>query len=190
MIKDVIKEIEKFLPFCEVEKECKERALEYLKSECGNPFVRDNFNGHFTSGALVVSSDNMILLNHHKKSGMWFQFGGHCDGDTDLLNSAKREVFEECGLKDLVSLVDGIFNIDIQKIPNNETKGEGEHLHYDINYLLLTKSKEFVISNESLSIKWCTIDEARSLIDKSDIGTLRMIDKFEKMVKEKNYGRD
>ena len=187
MREDVIKEIERFTPSCEQEKECKLKAIEYLKSESGDPFVRDNFNGHFTSGALVVSSDNMILLNHHKKSGMWFQFGGHCDGDTDLLNSAKREVYEESGLKDedLVGLVDGIFNIDIQLIPNNETKGEGEHLHYDINYLLLTKNKDFTMSDESFSIKWCTIDEARSLIDKSDIGTLRMIEKFEKMVKEK-----
>lgn len=184
MKEDVIKQVEEFVPYCEHEKICKEKTLEFLKGN--NCFVRDNFVGHVTSGALVVSEDNMVLLNHHKKSGMWFQFGGHCDGDTDTLGSARREVFEECGLKDLILLKDGIFNIDVQIIPNNETKGEPEHAHYDINYLLLTKTKDFIISNESFSIKWCTIDEAKKLIDRSDIGTQRMIEKFENMVKEKS----
>ena len=180
MKEDVINSVEAFVPYNEREAQDKEKTLEFLKGD--NCFVRENLIGHVTSGALVVSSDNMVLLNHHKKTGMWFQFGGHCDGDSDTLRSALREVYEESGLTDLTLLVDGIFNIDVQEIDDCPKKNEPEHLHYDLNYLVLTTSKEFVSSNESLELKWCTLSEAKELVSKDDIGTLRMLEKYEKLI--------
>jgi len=32
---------------------------------------------------------------------MWLQFGGHADGNPDMLSVAKREAEEESGLKDI-----------------------------------------------------------------------------------------
>ncbi len=177
---NLVKELENYSPSNEVEKENVKAVLKFLKNN-NNCYDRSNLDGHITAGALVVSKSGKILLNHHKKSGMWFQFGGHCDNDTDTLNSARREVFEECGLKDLPLISGGIFDVDVQDIDENVKKNEPKHIHYDINFLLQTDVETFTLSNESTEIKWCTIAEAKEQISKDDIGTNRMISKYEKL---------
>ena len=40
-------------------------------------FLKDNYDGHFTGSAWIVSPDKEeILMTHHKKLGMWLQLGG------------------------------------------------------------------------------------------------------------------
>ena len=58
------------------------RMLEYLgNSDC---FSNNNFKGHFTGSAWIVSPDkSQILMHHHKKLDKWLQFGGHADGEED-----------------------------------------------------------------------------------------------------------
>ena len=66
------------------------KMLEYMKSsDC---FSNDNYSGHFTGSAWVVSPNKeQILMNHHKNLGKWLQLGGHADGEKDLLSVAVRE---------------------------------------------------------------------------------------------------
>ena len=66
------------------------RMIELLDStpDC---FHRTSFPAHFTGSALVVSADGRrALLHHHRKLNKWLQFGGHCDGDEDVLRVAQR----------------------------------------------------------------------------------------------------
>jgi hypothetical protein len=59
-------------------------------------FLKDNYDGHFTGSAWIVSPDKEeILMTHHKKLGMWLQLGGHADGENDLSKVALREAKEE-----------------------------------------------------------------------------------------------
>lgn len=179
---DLIKALKSYKPFNEQEKHNVDRFLKFLKTN-QNCFVRTNMKGHVTAGGFVADGKGNILLNHHKKSGMWFQFGGHSDGERDSLKVARREVMEESGIFECELISDKIFDVDVQKIPSNETKNEGEHLHYDVNFLFYVKSKAFEISNESTEIKWVSCDEARVLINDKDFGMKRMIDKYEKLCK-------
>ena len=150
------------------------------------PYDRKNSFGHITAGAFVADKKGNILLNHHKKSNMWFQFGGHSDGCPDSLEVAKREVFEEAGIKKFDIYENSIFDVDVQTIPANETKGEPKHFHFDVNFLFLVNNKNFEISNESVEIKWVTIDEARILVHPEDNGMRRMIDKYEQIINRDN----
>jgi hypothetical protein len=80
----------------------RQRMLELLDSgvDC---FRRDVFPAHFTGSALVVSADGArCLLHHHRKLDRWLQFGGHCDGEEDVLSVAQREAFEESGIGGLI----------------------------------------------------------------------------------------
>lgn len=113
---------------------------------------------------------------------MWFQFGGHSDGESNSLNVAKREIEEEAGLKNLQLISNKIFDVDVQKIGFSAKKNEPEHYHYDINFLFYTSNKNYKVSNESTEIKWVTIEEAKELINKDDQAMQRMIKKYENLL--------
>lgn len=72
------------------------------------------------------------------------------------------------------------------EVPLNTKKNEPEHLHYDVNFMFIVDNHNFNISDESTEIKWVTIDEALKLVDKKDIGMIRMIKKYEDYLKNFN----
>ena len=109
---------------------------------------------------------------------MWFQFGGHSDGESDSLSVAKREVMEEAGIIEF-DIFPEILDVSVQEIPESIKKNEPVHLHYDINFMFIVDNYDFNISNESMEIKWVTISEAKGLIADFDDGMQRMIKKYE-----------
>lgn len=113
-------------------------------------------DGHLTGSAWVISSDrSRVLLIHHAKLDRWFQPGGHADEtDASLLETARREAMEECGLSSLAHAGQGIFDIDVHTIP--EKNGEKEHLHYDIRFLFVVENMEEGARNqtETKDMKW------------------------------------
>lgn len=180
---NLVCELEKYKPFDEQEKENVKKVLEFLANNT-NCYDRSNLKGHITAGGLVVDGKGNVLLNHHKKTGMWFQFGGHCDGDSNCVNVARREISEEAGIFDCKLISKNIFDVDVQQIAYSAKKNEPEHFHYDINFLFLVKDKTFEISNESTEIKWVTTKEAKILIDKDDKAMQRMLAKYESYCKQ------
>lgn len=176
-------ELNNYKPFDEQEKENVKNVLKFLASNT-NCYDRSNLKGHVTAGGLVVDGIGGVLLNHHKKTGMWFQFGGHSDGESNCINVAKREISEEAGITDCKLISNKILDVDVQRIAYSQKKNEPEHFHYDINFLFLAKDKNFEISNESTEIKWVSIDEAKNLINKDDKAMQRMLKKYELYCKQ------
>ena len=126
-----------------------------------------------------------ILLNHHKVTDMWFQFGGHSDKNSNSYEVAKREVFEESGISDFVEASEKSFDADHHVIVDRPDKNEPSHYHYDINFLFVTDSDYFKLSNESSGAKWVTLEEAKQLISPDDISMKRMLAKYELYLKNK-----
>lgn len=135
-------------------------------------YNRDQFPGHFTGSALVVTEDrSRILLTLHRKLDKWLQLGGHADGEMDLWNVARREAEEEGGLKHLdpvgpsmwgdlsSNLSRQLWDIDVHLIP--ERKGDPAHYHYDARFVFITKEPEKIkISDESKALEWFPIERA------------------------------
>lgn len=141
-----------------------QRMLELLDS--GRPcFERSAFPAHFTGSALVLSADGArTLLHHHRKLDRWMQFGGHCEGDADILRVAQREALEESGIAGLTPLQSTPFDLDIHEIPARPATGEPAHFHYDIRFLLAAPAEaRFTCSEESLALRWFTPEEALAL---------------------------
>lgn len=131
-----------------------------------NCFYRDCFNpGHITGSALLINAaGDKVLLNHHKIFGKWVSFGGHADGEEDVAAVAMREAVEESGISEIGFLKTGIFDVDIHSVAENSAKKEPAHSHFDIIYLLQTKTEEFHLSDESVDLRWCSYDEAKELV--------------------------
>lgn len=128
----------------------------------------NNFDGHVVASGFVYSKENnKFLVLYHKDMKRYVYPGGHVDiKDTNVLEAAKREVFEETGLKDLEQLKltnDPLVPIDIDThlIQYNERLNLPEHFHFDFRYLfVIDKISDVKVDGEELSIyKWIDIDE-------------------------------
>lgn len=162
----------------DAQEDCDRRAMIAFLQSGQDCFVRANLWAHFTGSALLVNAaGDRVLLNHHRALDKWLHFGGHADGDPDLFAVAQRELQEESGVTAFEPLLPGIFDVDIHPIPYNAKKGEPAHLHYDVRYLFrMTDESGFVISDESVALRWCGYEEAKALAQ-SAVFT-RMLDKW------------
>lgn len=139
-------------------------------------YSRKNMKGHLTASALVLDQDNNALLIRHIALDRWLQPGGHLDRDEDPETGARRELSEETGLEsssfDIHPLHRGPrllpIDVDSHRIPANEAKGEGFHLHHDFQYVYLLKghSRDLVgltlQADEVSTLKWVTLAELGS----------------------------
>jgi 8-oxo-dGTP pyrophosphatase MutT (NUDIX family) len=122
-------------------------------------FKRELLVGHITGSAWIVDKTHQnVLLIHHKKLNQWFQPGGHCDGDSDVLNVAMKEANEETGLLDIQLLSKQIYDIDIHIIP--QRKDVPAHHHYDVRFIFeADENQELIISEESNDLAWIPIEK-------------------------------
>jgi 8-oxo-dGTP pyrophosphatase MutT (NUDIX family) len=151
-------------------------AMLALLDEGSDCFTRSTFPAHFTGSALVVSADgSRALLHHHRKLDRWLQFGGHCDGDANVLRVACREAREESGIENLIVASAWPFDLDLHEIPANTD--EPSHWHYDVRYVLIAPADAVcALSAESTELRWFTADEMEQL--PLDAGMRRMVTKW------------
>jgi len=146
-----------------------------------NCFDRALWPGHITGSAWVVNpARDKVLLMHHRKHNQWFQFGGHADGDSDIVRVALRETQEETGLPlEVIRLIDGgIFDVDIHTIPASD-KGS-EHIHFDIRFLVEIDDSLTVPGNdESHEILWIPLEEVTKY--NNNLSTCRMLEKSRRL---------
>ena len=120
---------------------------------------------HATGSAVVVHPDSArILLRWHERMQSWLQVGGHADaGETHPFDIALREAREETGLPDLTSWPDPArpLLIHVAIVPVPAGRGEPEHEHGDLRYLLATARPADVIPESgSAEVRWFSPDDA------------------------------
>lgn len=144
------------------------KFLDLLHNE--DCFYRTCFPAHITGSALLLNqTGDQILMNHHKSLNKWLGFGGHADGDEDILAVAIRETMEESGMTAFKPLSSDIIDIDIHAIPENKNKNEPAHYHYDIRYIMqMTGEQNSILSDKSHSLQWMSRDEALSKLEPND----------------------
>jgi 8-oxo-dGTP pyrophosphatase MutT (NUDIX family) len=124
------------------------------------PFSREQPEAHFTASAIVVDEPGeRTLLVHHRKSGSWFQPGGHFEAeDATAADAAAREACEETGLE--VALArPGVLDVDVHWVPWDE------HYHLDLRFHLVASGELAPDEAEVHGAEWLTWDEAFARID-------------------------
>jgi 8-oxo-dGTP pyrophosphatase MutT (NUDIX family) len=145
--------LEGYYPVDTVEQSYKKQMVEFIikNNDC---FERSLSSGHITASSWLLNKDHSkALLMHHAKLDKWFQLGGHCDGNSDVIEVAIKEAQEESGINAIEVIQPSIFDIDIHLIPENSK--EKAHYHYDVRFLLHVVSDEQIIqNNESKELRW------------------------------------
>ncbi len=143
----------------------------------GDPFSRRHFEpGHFTASAFVLSPDSAsLLLILHRKLGRWLQPGGHIDPeDASVMAATRREVTEETGLHSIITLGDGLLDVDVHDIP--PLADEPGHAHYDLRFLFQSEEWPLGDSAEVDGIRWVPRSEVPQMqTDESILRALRRI---------------
>lgn len=160
--------LEKHNPSDSNELKMTNETIEFVKTneDC---FKRELLIGHVTGSAWIVNDARThVLMMHHRKLNQWFQPGGHCDGDPDVLNVALKEANEETGLENL-KVVDGeIYDVDVHLIP--ERKGIPAHYHYDVRFLIEADMNEpLIVTEESNDLVWVSLDKIAEHNDSESI---------------------
>lgn len=156
------------------EKQMLQNTLRFIEE---NPdcFERSLCIGHITGSAWILNKERThALLMHHKKLNKWFQPGGHCDGDADVMHVAAKEAFEETGLE-VKPLSTTIFDVDHHQIP--ESKGISEHTHYDIRFLFEADhtTDELACNSEARAVRWIPLGDIHQY--NNDDSIMRMVRK-------------
>ncbi|MBO9635433.1 MAG: NUDIX hydrolase [Chitinophagaceae bacterium] len=125
-------------------------------------FERSLLVGHVTGSAWILNREcTHALMMHHKKLDKWFQPGGHCDGDPDVMAVAAKEAWEETGVT-VEPVSTAVFDVDHHMIPEN--KGVPRHTHYDIRFLFrANKTADELPSNpEAKAVRWIPLEEVEN----------------------------
>lgn len=146
-----------------------DRFIGFLTRE-PQSYARESI-GHVTASIWILDPNmSSALLTHHKKFNQWIQLGGHADGEMDLRSVALKEGFEESGIADITLLSDEIFDIDIHDIPSRCTT------HYDVRYLAVSNTLQYVVSEESHDLRWVPLDQVFA-INETSKSLARMVQK-------------
>jgi hypothetical protein len=117
-ILSLISSLEQHIQDYPLEKSYSEKTIDWINEYGEFAFVKSNITGHITGSMLITNTERTrVLLMFHKKLQFWVQFGGHCDGETDVLAVAIREFHEESGIDIEPVVSTGIFDIHVHDIP-------------------------------------------------------------------------
>lgn len=110
-----------------------------------------------SAGTIIYRKGNYLLL--HYEAGHWDFPKGHIEKGEYAWETAKREAFEETGIKDLF-LVKG-FKHMIEYF----FKDKGEIIHKNVVlFLVETNTEKVTISYEHIGFEWLNYTQARARI--------------------------
>lgn len=162
-LKDLKEKIEKYIPYNEQEKNDKKIMLQYLE-QFDNILTRENEFAHFTASSWVLNKEKTkVLMIYHNIYQSWAWTGGHADGESDLLQTAIRELKEEAGVQNVKILDDNIFSLEAICVNGHVKKGKyvSSHVHLNLTYLLEVDENEKlqIKEDENSNVKWISIEE-------------------------------
>lgn len=153
----------KYVPYNDREEKDKTLILNAM-DKFDDIFERSNSLCHMTASAWVTNKDHTkILMAYHNIYNSFSWLGGHCDGNTNCLDVAIKEVKEESGITNVKPISEEIFSIESLTVDGHIKKGEyvSSHLHLNITYLLEADDSEplKVKEDENSAVKWFDIDK-------------------------------
>lgn len=160
---DFKQQIQMYRSYNEQEERDKQTMLKWIDL-FDDVLTRKNEVAHFTASAWVVNRERTkVLMIYHNIYQSWAWTGGHSDGESDLLQTAIREVKEETGVENVKTLCDDIFSLEILCVNGHVKNGNyvSSHLHFNVTYLLEVDETELLHSkpDENSGVKWIALED-------------------------------
>ena len=169
-----IDEINKYNPISDIEKADKELIID-LYNTFGNKLLsRDNKIAHITVSAWITNESlDKVLMNYHNIFKNWGWLGGHADMMDNLLDVAKKEIYEESGLKNIKPLFNNIISLEALPVISHIKNGKviSSHIHLNVTYLFMANENDKLVinKNEGSGLKWVKIDDAPKITNEEQM---------------------
>ena len=169
-----IEEIKNYNPISDIEKADKELILD-LYNTFGNKLLsRDNKIAHITVSAWITNESlDKVLMNYHNIFKNWGWLGGHADMMDNLLDVAKKEIYEESGLKNIKHLFNNIISLEALPVISHIKNGKviSSHIHLNVTYLFMANENDKLVinKNEGSGLKWVKIDDAPKITNEEQM---------------------
>lgn len=187
MRNNLLKILDDYLLLFPEEKERQSRLLVYLEKSNDKDIINwNNFNEHIVAGGFIYAKkEQKFLVLYHKDLKIFLYPGGHVNNnEKSPLQTAKREIMEETGLKNLEQLKLSEnkqipIDIDTHLIEYNERLNLPTHYHFDFRYLFIVDkiSRIKIEQNELSDYKWIDIYEL-----KNDKNYGKIVNKIENII--------
>lgn len=109
---------------------------------------------------LLIKKEGKILLCKSKRQGHYFLPGGHVEFGDSLEKTIYKEMEEELALKP-----EDLFDISFKNYLEN-TYGEGEKMHHEINFIFEAKLKEGIeikSQEDHIDFEWFDIEKINNI---------------------------
>ena len=160
-------QIQNYKPYNEQEAKDQKAILTYLDT-FEDVLTRKNEFGHFTASSWAVNPERTkVLMIYHNIYQSWAWTGGHADGESDLLQTAIRELKEETGVENVKVVNPDIFSLEILTVDGHMKKGNyvSSHVHLNLTYLLEVDENEILKmkEDENSGVKWVRLEEVKKV---------------------------
>lgn len=123
---------------------------------------------------IVHPNEKKLCLHLHKNLGFWTQLGGHIELDEEPMQTIRRELEEEAGLRpDEYEIVETtqkptVTDLPVMSAPFSillfDYGKNAVHKHIDLPYIIRSKKEALVPQEgESTQIGWFDIDEIKHM---------------------------
>jgi 8-oxo-dGTP pyrophosphatase MutT (NUDIX family) len=122
----------------------------------------------FSCGAVIYKMENnrpLFLLVRSKRNGMWGFPKGHVENGETEIETARREIFEETGIKK-IKFIENFRKEDVYTIKGAARSIKGVPAEKHSIYFLALALEDFVgfDTNEIVKLKWTDINHAQELL--------------------------
>lgn len=161
--------LSKYVPFDNLEQLDLAKFREFVKKFQNHIYNRAPNQPVITASAIVINPEfTKILIMHHKLHNFYKQFGGHADGESDLLRVATNELSEESGANGKL-ISENPFDIirwDFPEMTKNNVFYPA-HDCFDVAFLFMMNENEKLRPNkkEVLNTKWESLEKWRDYSD-------------------------
>lgn len=108
-------------------------------------------------GIILFNKDKYLLL--HYSAGHWGYVKGNVEKTEEPIDTARRELFEETGIRSFFLVK------DFQEKEEYFYKKEGKTVHKEVLYFLAeTQEEQVTLSQEHTDYKWLSFQEAMNLL--------------------------
>jgi 8-oxo-dGTP pyrophosphatase MutT (NUDIX family) len=112
-------------------------------------------------------------MNYHNIFKNWGWLGGHADMMDNLLDVAKKEIYEESGLKNIKPLFNNIISLEALPVISHIKNGKviSSHIHLNVTYLFMANENDKLVinKNEGSGLKWVKIDDAPKITNEEQM---------------------
>lgn len=135
-----------------------------LLSEYEDLLTRSNRFFHFTVSAWTVTADRKsVLMVFHNIYQAWSWIGGHADGESNLLSVAKKELTEETGVADFITVSEQPISLELIGVHAHSKKGKyvAPHIHLNVTFLFeADKAAPLKIKpDENSGVCWRSVED-------------------------------